>query len=401
MKMMCKALLLFTLATFCHGIHLLDMCNGSIICTDEPLDTRVCLLKNVFVDTSKIDRNAVKLPNSSPAQFKEGALQVLCTALEPQQKVLLTNSFGMMSASSGIYGHVDVSLVNSSARGGCVAESEMDGSNLVYVLVNRDMTGNVFHSLYNLAYPLWRASTVLKVDLKQRTSVAFVADSMPLSAVDDSLLKAAFGSGDRIRTTLDPLHCGASVLVGASRHWRSWLHSGNVDTSHLSGFLDWIRQIYQVQETVDMSNRLVVLVNRTDTRAIANMNNLRAALEDIGVNVQSVQFEHLSFREQLQLVSKARVLIGVHGAALSFIPFLHPKKSLSIELLPFGIVEPQFFTYLARLANVNHIALPANLEMQTPAIIEARAPMESPVMADVGEIVKAVVTFFRRDMMMQ
>jgi capsular polysaccharide biosynthesis protein len=64
-----------------------------------------------------------------------------------------------------------------------------------------------------------------------------------------------------------------------------------------------------------------------------NLAELQTQLEARNFKVLVQRFELLDFKQQLELVARTDVLIGVHGAALSFIPFL-ASKALVVELLP-------------------------------------------------------------------
>jgi capsular polysaccharide biosynthesis protein len=66
----------------------------------------------------------------------------------------------------------------------------------------------------------------------------------------------------------------------------------------------------------------------------------------VGSHAQAVKMAFLSFEEQLSLVRSTNVLIGMHGAALTFLPFL-ADNAVVIELVPVNGMKKFHFQNLA------------------------------------------------------
>ena len=77
----------------------------------------------------------------------------------------------------------------------------------------------------------------------------------------------------------------------------------------------------------------IVYVSRRKARGrrVLNEPELLASIADLGV--REVAFEDLSFVEQVRLMAKTRLLIGIHGAGLTNLMFM-PTGGSVIELLP-------------------------------------------------------------------
>ncbi len=148
-----------------------SLCEGRVICSDEPLNLRVCLLVEPLVDLRHVPELDVYLTNTHPASLRRGALPVAgCDKSEP----LLSNAFGTLS-SSKVCAELEVapggaddcayhlrslyvrSLYVRERNPVGVVQCVMREAGQTTVLVNRDMTGNVFHILYNTMFPLFRA----------------------------------------------------------------------------------------------------------------------------------------------------------------------------------------------------------------------------------------------------
>lgn len=98
-----------------------------------------------------------------------------------------------------------------------------------------------------------------------------------------------------------------------------------------------------LSSTTDSS--YVVLCSREHNRLIINELDLSLAIaRQLNKRVVRVSMATHSFKEQVQLISKASALIGVHGSMLIMAMFLPPGASL-IELFPFGINPDNYTPY--------------------------------------------------------
>ncbi|XP_078368595.1 protein O-linked-mannose beta-1,4-N-acetylglucosaminyltransferase 2-like [Oculina patagonica] len=99
----------------------------------------------------------------------------------------------------------------------------------------------------------------------------------------------------------------------------------------------------------------VVLCSREHNRLIINELDLSMAIaRQLNKQVIRVSMATHSFKEQVQLVSKASALIGMHGSILILAMFLPPGAKL-IELFPFGINPDNYTPYrtLVELPGMN------------------------------------------------
>lgn len=89
----------------------------------------------------------------------------------------------------------------------------------------------------------------------------------------------------------------------------------------------------------------VVLCSREHNRLIINELNLSVAIaRQLNKQVIRISMATHSFKEQVQLISRADALIGMHGSLLIMGMFLPPGASL-IELFPFGINPDNYTPY--------------------------------------------------------
>jgi hypothetical protein len=105
--------------------------------------------------------------------------------------------------------------------------------------------------------------------------------------------------------------------------------------------------------------RVVIASRQGDHRDIMNSNEI---YEQIVHNcpfcvVDSVVFHSMTFREQVQLVSGASVLIGLHGSALSHVLWLPRGRAVLVEILPFRYSCRDWYQVAARAAGVTYFSV--------------------------------------------
>ncbi|KAK3259410.1 hypothetical protein CYMTET_31592, partial [Cymbomonas tetramitiformis] len=80
---------------------------------------------------------------------------------------------------------------------------------------------------------------------------------------------------------------------------------------------------------------------------ISNPDEIMAAMPtEAGVNARRVQMAFLTFQEQIELVRNTNIYIGMHGAALTFLPFL-AEDAVIIELVSLRGLNKFHFPNLA------------------------------------------------------
>ena len=98
--------------------------------------------------------------------------------------------------------------------------------------------------------------------------------------------------------------------------------------------------------------------NQKASRKIANEQEVQEAAERIpGAVVKVASFEFLSITEQLELIRQSDVLVGVHGAALSYIPMLRAGSQV-VELMPPKYKSRVHFKYFATWAGLPYRQVP-------------------------------------------
>lgn len=86
----------------------------------------------------------------------------------------------------------------------------------------------------------------------------------------------------------------------------------------------------------------VLMIERTLNRRLINQSVLVDSLLTAGLKVKIVDTSNLAFTEQRALFNQAKIVIGVHGAALASSVFMQ-KGSLMFELLPKSYGNPAFW----------------------------------------------------------
>jgi len=102
--------------------------------------------------------------------------------------------------------------------------------------------------------------------------------------------------------------------------------------------------------------KVVTLASRSGKRAIANENEVIAfiKMEYPDVEVKTVKFGQLSYKEQVQSMHDSAIMIGMHGADITNAMFL-PEGGAVIEINPYRFYDNRFFG-ITPLAGVNYFS---------------------------------------------
>ena len=98
-------------------------------------------------------------------------------------------------------------------------------------------------------------------------------------------------------------------------------------------YRDKVRQAISVEPRSSNERILIARKPETKVRRILNHEEVRHTAEEFGF--QTVYFEDLSLREQLQRALSAEAIIGAHGSGLCHSLFMDERSTL-IELFPFA-----------------------------------------------------------------
>ncbi|PJF19024.1 DUF563 domain-containing protein [Paramicrosporidium saccamoebae] len=98
--------------------------------------------------------------------------------------------------------------------------------------------------------------------------------------------------------------------------------------------------------------RVVLVVRRDTRRRILNLTEVLDVIRRYPVSLEVVAFEDHSLKEQIQIVSRADIMIAVHGAALSHILFMRNGATV-VELFPYGF-RKRIYQNLANTLGVHY-----------------------------------------------
>lgn len=151
------------------------------------------------------------------------------------------------------------------------------------------------------------------------------------------------------RETLEALGIGKEALIeftGRMLHadtlfFPSYIAPGNLSIRTLEWVRDALRRAFDI---TPREPKELIYVSRRDaaTRRVLNENEVIAALKTRGFT--PVQLEKLSFREQLELFSAAKVAVMPHGAAGTNMIFA-PKGASLIEIMPASFRHICYWVY--------------------------------------------------------
>jgi len=266
------------------------------------------------------------------------------------------------------------------------------------VVVSRVEYANFYHTMTDFV-GAWSATVVAGED--PRKVRILLADGHPVSPFDSAwrhifnphhpVLRKGDLLGRRVclRRVVFALYGYASPMT------INWFRPDPCKTSAwLASFAQQVLSSYSMQEPSSrpFSSPLlkpnVTLILREDYVAhprdqgggkrhnkISNPEELLNVMKNIPeINAQTVQMAFLSFEEQLALVRNTNIFIGMHGAGLTFLPFLS-DDAVVIELVPKQGMQKYHFQNLAAWSGKGFImwrnAIPGNEPNAFETIVDA------------------------------
>ncbi|KAK8855169.1 hypothetical protein PGQ11_011081 [Apiospora arundinis] len=241
------------------------------------------------------------------------------------------------------------------------------------ILIKREGSGNIFHCLHEIM-SLTYTMDVLRMSRDPQTGQArFSAEDIPntqIVIVDDldngpffDLWHVVSGRpikrlGELVKDDPEWLtNPGNNIILplagGANPEWHENPDHHDCLDELREVFSKRVLEFYQLppekpwDPTMGTNSPLrLTFVNRTSTRKLDNadqlIDNLRARYNSTDVEVRSVDFAAMTFREQIEIARETDVLVGVHGAGLTHALFMSSKRNggrggAVIEIFPPGL----------------------------------------------------------------
>lgn len=279
------------------------------------------------------------------------------------------------------------------------------------LLIKRYFASNPMHLLHDEILP-GLATIIYHKNLRERIDdrlIISLDDAGPSETDIMMTWLGQFWSMNRLQATLrfrngfkptDHLDyvCFKESYVGLDSVSTSWYHYGfevpqgpieNINKElvgkNVRNVAEWVKsQLYQIFEisepklnesevknslnllksSLESKNHLkpskgpvILIASRTRTRLILNEPELKRKLQEafpLASEINFIRQETMQIEDLIIKISKASILIGMHGALLSLAAFLPPGGVL-IELFPFGVPVNNYTPYktLANLPEMN------------------------------------------------
>ncbi|GBG76273.1 hypothetical protein CBR_g22021 [Chara braunii] len=358
--------------------HIRPSCGKHLRCRHNPeVETTICEARELAVDLQRITVSkggepiAAVLGQSEEEEmprYRRGAL-----AIPGHCNITVTNKTHFQYSLRDMMS----SMVSSGQIAAC--DHWLEGTTLI---VTRYEYANLYHTMtdwYN-AYQAWRFAGVGPKNSSETHVVFF--DGHSSGALDDGWevlfgVKPVYVSQLPSRTCfrravfVPPGYtsalsityyttCGKSAhIVDFAKHLLTKisplaLHQNATGTNATVRILLIFRKNYVAHPRVG---------KKGVSRRIANEKGLLAILQRSfpDTQIRAVAMEELSFREQIRVIRDASIVIGVHGASLSYTLLMDPRSTL-IELMPPEYRGRTHFAMFARYAGVRYVRVPVRRE---------------------------------------
>jgi len=251
--------------------------------------------------------------------------------------------------------------------------------NRTSILVKREGSQNPWHSLLEIMSMSWSLD-VLQIAIDEKTNEPFLdresrgnTQIVLLDQHDDGpyieLWQMFAKMPVRYLKDLGPDEPPSNIIIpfsgGSNTLWQGdWDVLNCHDGALLRTFADRALKHYDVPMPGPQEIVSVTYIQRTNTRKLINETEHIEALKKIPhISLEVVDFEKLPFRQQLEVVRRTDVLVGIHGAGLAHTLFLRPGSAI-VEIQPEGF-NHQGFRNLAQLLDVGYFRTHAERQEQS------------------------------------
>jgi protein O-GlcNAc transferase len=257
------------------------------------------------------------------------------------------------------------------------AASTHQQTNRTTVLVKREGNLNPWHSLLEIMSLSWTLD-ILQISVNPRIGKPYLHPESGYSTqvvLLDDYDDGPFVDLWRMFTKLPIRRIGdlgpdeppSNIIIplagGSNPLWQGdWETLDCHDSVLVRTFSDRVLSFYGVFTPNATLNVTVTYVRRTHTRRLIREEQHLAALrrEIPHMSLEVVTFEDLTFTQQLEVVRRTDVLLGVHGAGLAHAFFLRPGSAV-VEIQPLGF-NHQGFRNLAQLRGLGYFRTHGNLQ---------------------------------------
>lgn len=284
-------------------------------------------------------------------------------------------------------------------------------SNKYTILVKRESEINIWHHLMEIwsmtmsldilrmsrvnsglpAEPIENATGLpfLNIPSDDQIIQVIILDDLPegplynlwslLTGTQPVRLSAIRKSPEKYQSVAEGLQHPQNIIIplpgGSNPLWQNdWEDRNCTDSVNLKVLVNRVKTHYMLSPLTEVPSRPkgtlnLLYIHRTGRRKLEGDGSLLKAVEGKypNVNVSSVDFGLLSVSEQLELVQRTDILVGLHGAALTHIMFMSQGAAV-VEIRP-----PEFhhkgFKNLAQMMGIKyftgHGELPATHDIGT------------------------------------
>ena len=219
----------------------------------------------------------------------------------------------------------------------------------------------LWHFLYDFTIPLFHTISLFGLNNKKQDVIIPSHNQKPLGK-----FKGITNSFTNHIWFLKPDQCYKDLIVGITKvkdlQGKQYEFPSNVTHD----LLPLIYKEFRINNNESNNSSTILFINRKKKRVIVNSKEVITAITKEFPNyiVKELYLEELQMKDQIELTSKAKVLIGAHGSGMSHIAWMN-NNSTAIEIFPYKYTCRDWYEKASVISGVKYFAYHVPFESES------------------------------------
>ena len=217
----------------------------------------------------------------------------------------------------------------------------------------------LWHYLFDFALPLFHTISVFGMNNKKQDVIIPSHNQKPLGK-----FKGITNSFTNHIWFLKPNQCYKDLIVGITKVKDEEGIEYEFPTNFTYQLLPLVYKEFHIES--ESTNQNILFINRKKKRVIVNAKEVVNAIQQHFPNfiVKTIFLDDLPMKDQIELTSKSKVIIGAHGSGLSHMAWMN-SNSTAIEIFPYHYTCRNWYEKASAVSGVNYYAYHTSFESES------------------------------------